>query len=102
MKAELVDIATVITIASGSVTIAHYTIKATKWAWTHRKDFADKLRRAPKDVVISLQPLTLRAEAQPIRVTVGSERQILYNVEAPTPSLARRLEDLVAWYLNVS
>src|SRR5215208_975218 len=55
MKAELVDIATVITIASGSVTIAHYTIKATKWAWTHRKDFADKLRRAPKDVVISLQ-----------------------------------------------
>ena len=73
-----------------------------KWAWRNRQDIAVRLGRSPRDIVINLQPLTLRAEAQPINVTVGSERQILYNVEAPTPSLARRLEELGSWYLHVS
>jgi hypothetical protein len=100
MKAELVDIATVITIASGSATIAHYTIKATKWVWTHRKDFADNLRRTPSDIVVNLQPISLHAEAQ--RLTVHKDLDLRWRVKAPTPSLARRLEDLVAWYLNVS
>jgi hypothetical protein len=73
-----------------------------KWAWKHRQKFADKLRRTPEDIVINLQPLTLHAEVQPARITVGSERRLLWNIEAPTQSLARRLEELATWYLHVS
>jgi len=87
---------------AAALAIVHYTIKATKWTWNHRKDFADKLGRTPKDIVINAQPLTLHAEVPPVHITVASERQILYNVEAPTPSLARRLEELASWYLHVS
>src|SRR3712207_1984159 len=37
-----------------------------------------------------------------VRSLIGSEGQVLFNVEAPTPSLTRRLEELVTWYLHVS
>lgn len=32
----------------------------------------------------------------------GISRELRWNVESPTPSLARRLEDLALWYLHVS
>jgi hypothetical protein len=34
--------------------------------------------------------------------TVSKDVQLLWNIEAPTPSFARRLEELAAWYLHVS
>jgi hypothetical protein len=86
-----------------------------KWAWANRTQIADKLRRTPKDIVINLQPLTLRAEAQPIHVTVSDglgisdsvttvqkDLNLRWRVESPATPLARRLEELAAWYLNVS
>jgi hypothetical protein len=86
-----------------------------KWAYKNRQTVVDKLKRTPNDIVINLQPLSLRAETLPIRVTVNDrlgisdsfttvrkDLDLRWRVEAPTPSLARRLEDLVAWYLNVS
>jgi hypothetical protein len=76
--------------------------KSLEWAWIHRKVIADKLSRTPEDIVINLQPLTLRAEAQPVSVTVGKSVDLRWKVEAPTPSLARRLEELASWYLHVS
>ncbi len=86
------------------------------YAWKYRSYLADKLKSKPQDIIVHAQPLTLRAEARPALITVGSERTaswdelasvgsertILWNVEAPTPSLARRLEELAAWYLHVS
>ena len=34
--------------------------------------------------------------------TVSKDLKGLWNVEAPTPSFARRLEEFAAWYLHVS
>jgi hypothetical protein len=76
---------------------------AAGWlAWKYREEIANKLRRTPEDIVINLQPLTLRAEPQPARITVGKSVDLRWKVEAPTPSLARRLEELASWYLHVS
>jgi hypothetical protein len=90
------------------------------WVWNRRKEIADKLGLSPEDIVINLQPLTLRTEAQPITLsgqamsssrssssasgtlTVNKNVDPSWNVEAPTPSLARRLEELASWYLHVS
>ena len=77
-----------------------------KWALKHRKMIAGKLNRTPEDVVVHLQPLTLRAEAQPLHVTVSDKLGITDNalttVSKGGHSLARRLEELVSWYLHVS
>ncbi len=73
-----------------------------KWAWKHRRMIADKLRRTPEDIVIHVQPLTLSAEIQPARITVDKSVDLGWKDESPAPSLARRLEDLAAWYLHVS
>ena len=76
------------------------------WAWKHRRMSAGKLKRTPEDVVVPLQPLTLRAEAQPMHVTVsdklGMTDNVLTTVSKGAPSLVRRLEELAAWYLRVS
>jgi hypothetical protein len=45
--------------------------------------------------------MSFSLSGHPVKVTVASERLSLYDIEAPTPSLARRLEDLAAWYLHV-
>ena len=77
---------------------------AAGWlAWRYREAIAQTLSRQP--VVKesgALAHLSTSAIAHPVKITVGSDRQILYNVEAPTPSLARRLEELASWYLHVS
>jgi hypothetical protein len=53
-----------------------------------------------------MQPATLRAEAQSLHVTVSDKLRITDNslatVSKGAPSLARRLEELVSWYLHVS
>ena len=37
-----------------------------------------------------------------VRQTVGKDVDLRWNIEAPTPSFARRLEELASWYLHVS
>jgi hypothetical protein len=80
--------------------IIHYTIKAAKWAV---KKYSES--RA-KDVTISMQPATLRAEAQPLHVTVSDSLGITDSVMATltkgTPSLADRLGKFLYWYVQVS
>ena len=90
--------------------------KGIEWVWNHRQEVAAKLERTSEDIVINLQPLTLRAEAQPAHVSVVTKRQFSYavrvaeesrrgssyRVEALKPTLARRLEDLALWYLRAS
>jgi hypothetical protein len=80
--------------------IVHYTIKAARWAVTKYAESRDK------SVTISMQPATLRADAQPLHVTVSDNIGITDSVIAAltkgTPSLARRLEELAFWYLRVS
>jgi hypothetical protein len=76
------------------------------WAWKHRRMSAGNLKRTPEDVVVPLQPLTLRAEAQQMHVTVsdklGITDNVLTTVSKGAPSLARRFEELAAWYMHVS
>lgn len=90
--------------------------EAAKWVWKNREEIASKLSRTPEDIVINAQPLALHAELRPARLAVVSQRhssyairvgeestrRSSYRIEAPTPSLARRLEELAAWYLHVS
>jgi hypothetical protein len=37
-----------------------------------------------------------------VRTAEESKRRSSYKIESPTPSLARRLEELMSWYLHVS
>jgi hypothetical protein len=77
--------------------------KSLEWAWNHRKVIADKVSRTPEDIVINLQPLTLRAEAPPIRIAVTDKLDITDSVTSKvTSSLASRLGELASWYLHVS
>jgi hypothetical protein len=69
---------------------------AALWVWKYQKR-----RTNNREPVLLSGEIAGRGEFAGT-LTVGSERQILYNVEAPTPSLARRLEELASWYLHVS
>jgi hypothetical protein len=86
-----------LTDIAAAMAIVHYSIKATKWALTK---YQEKRVNSPAPVLLSGE--VSGSFGMEGTLTVGSERQILYNVEAPTPSFARRLEDLAAWYLHVS
>jgi hypothetical protein len=84
------------------------------WAWTKR----EVIRNRFGVVTVPMKPATLKVEGAKGTVylsavgdgigegsgtvTVGAVADLRWKVEAPTPSLARRLEDLAAWYLNVS
>jgi hypothetical protein len=72
------------------------------YAWKHRRTIAARLGKAHEDIVIQMQPMTLKVEAQPSLVTIEKTLDARWNVEPPAPSLARRLEDLALWYLRVS
>jgi hypothetical protein len=85
-------------------------------AWKYRKVIMNTLGLKAERRVINLQPLTLHAKAQPVllsgtiegkstldgTLTVGKSVDLRWNVEAPTPSLARRLEELASWWLHIS
>jgi hypothetical protein len=82
-------------------------------ARSNRNEIANKVQRRPP-VLISAQAVGSGSATATLTVgksvearwnvlqTVGSERQLLWNVEASKSSLARRLEELAAWYLHVS
>lgn len=85
-------------------------------AWKYRKVIMNALGLKPERRVINLKPLILHAKAQPVllsgtmeggssldgTLTVGKSVDLRWNIETPTPSLARRLEELASWYLHVS
>ncbi len=89
----------------------------TLLAWKHRKKIAEKLRWSTRSIQVihagsipsaesfGSPTITVGSERQAlwdVRSTVGSERQVLWRVEAPT--LTERLVDegleLLSWYLR--
>ncbi len=101
---DLADIA-------AAMAIAHYTIKATTWAITKYHETRPDDR---EPVLLSgemgasggmegtptvVKSLDLRWN---VLQTVGKSADLRWKVEAPTPSPARRLEELTSWYLHVS
>lgn len=85
------------------------------YAWKYREAIATKLRRSipqtlhvygiPSQQSIGEPTITAGASAQlnwSVRGLAGKSIDLRWNVESPTPSLARRLEELAAWYLHVS
>ena len=101
---DLADIA-------AAMAIAHYTIKATKWAITK---YQEKRANKREPVLLSGEmgasggmegTLTVGKSVDlrwNVLQTVGKSVDLRWKVEAPTPSLARRLEELASWYLHVS
>ncbi len=73
-------------------------VGASWLAWKYREALLKRLRRSRPAMVVPLPSLELAANLMP----VGSQNTAMWNVEAPTPSLARRLEELASWYLHVS
>ena len=85
------------------------------WVYKNRNHIRNKLvGRNRQPVLLSGEvsgssgmegTLTVGSERQilyDVRALAGSERRIVYNVETPTPSLVKRLEELASWYLHVS
>lgn len=84
-------------------------------AWKYREAIARKFSTSPTIVFLkgaesdeitgtlhAISAASSGSSDATATLTVGSERTALWNIEAPTPSLARRLEELAAWYLHVS
>ena len=69
-------------------------------AWIYRKLML--MQRKP--VTISMNPANLKAEGQPVYVSASIQAKSTVKATATVvkPSLARRLEELAAWYLHVS
>ena len=89
------------TILSGILTglAADALWESGKWAWKHREAILSKLGKR--------QPVLLSGAIEggstfDGTLTVGKSVDLRWKVEAPTPSLARRLEELASWYLHVS
>jgi hypothetical protein len=88
--------------------------EAAMWAWKNREDIRNRLEHIPKLTTVSMNPANLNAEASKLTAgvtadlswnnyqTAGASADLRWKVEASTPSLTRRLEDLAAWYLHVS
>jgi hypothetical protein len=83
------------------------------WAWKNREQIEQRLRgkrtiRANLTDELSTTDeatTTVRKEIDlrwNVRRLVSKDIDLRWRVEAPAPSLARRLEDLAAWYLHVS
>jgi hypothetical protein len=75
------------------------------WAWKNRESIRHRLERNRKTIIISMNPANLTAEATPVLVSATIQAKSTVKATATvenTPSLARRLEELAAWYLHVS
>lgn len=111
---EAIIVGTAVAIGGGLAkdVISH----ALKWTWNHREQIMQKLRtELPQNTVVQLVGVpsdelvgslvavsSERTAMWDVRANVGSERTASWNVKAPTPSPARRLEELASWYLHVS
>lgn len=96
---------------AAAMAIIHYSLKATKWAVAK---YQEKRRNNREPMLLSGAgegsgsmegTLTVGASVDSrwnVLQTAGKSVDLRWNVEAPTPSLARRLEELAAWYLHVS
>jgi hypothetical protein len=73
------------------------------WAWKNREGIRHRLERN-RNVTISMNPANLTAEGQPVYVSASRQAKSTVKATATVvkPSLARRLEELAAWYLQVS
>ncbi len=78
--------------------IADSLVAAGWLAWKYRHILLDKLAQQP--VLISAAGGSIGDSA--VTLTAGADADLRWKVEAPTPSLARRLEELASWYLHVS
>jgi len=75
------------------------------WAWKNRERIRHRLGRNPKTIIISMNPANLTAEATPVLMSATIQAMSTAKATATvknTSSLARRLEELAAWYLHVS
>jgi len=75
------------------------------WSWKNRERIRHRLERNRKTVTISMNPANFTAEATPVLVSATIQSKSTVKATATvesTPSLARRLEELAAWYLHVS
>ena len=75
------------------------------WAWKNRERIHHRLECNGKTVTISMNPANLTAEATPVLVSATIQAKSTVKATATVeniPSLARRLEELAAWYLHVS
>jgi hypothetical protein len=82
---------------AAAMAIAHYTIKAARWAVT----------KYGKSRAMQRKPVLLSGTIQgksTVEGTLTVEKALdtRWNAETLTLSLARRLEELVSWYLHVS
>lgn len=81
---------------------------AAGWlAWKYRAKIIDTLDLTPEDIVVSMQPATLRAKGQPILLSAVSAGRSSSSATGTLTvvcqhSLARRLGELASWYLHVS
>jgi hypothetical protein len=72
-----------------------------KWAWIHREAILDALKTMNREPVLLSGTMAAEGSFEG-KLTVSNRQGSSWNVEAPTPSLARRLEELASWYLHVS
>jgi|SRR5215213_8681682 len=105
------DVATVVGLVSGSVTLVHYATKAVRWlVETYRpvvvKKSAAHLQGSSSFTVRPIK-VTVTDElgiTDKVTSTVGKSLGLRWTVEAPTPSLGKRLTDegleLLSWYLR--
>ena len=63
------------------------------WLWKNQEKIKAKLGRTPKPVIVTVKSTKLNVEFPSPTITAASERKILWDVEAPTPPLAKRLLD---------
>jgi hypothetical protein len=82
-------------------------IAALLLAWKYREWIRHRLEHN-RDVTISMNPANLTAEATPVLVSATIQGKTTVRATATveksrgTLSFARRLEELVSWYLHVS
>ena len=91
-----------------------WTALALGAAWVYKN--RQRIRNRLGSVEVLMKPADLNAEGRTVYIsaasggrssatatlTVRKDTDLRWKVEAPTPSLARRLEELVAWYIHVS
>jgi hypothetical protein len=76
------------------------------WTLKNRREILTKLRSTTSSPrqgqYVDLSGVSTGRSSATGVLTISKDLDLRWNVEAPTPSLARRLEELASWYLHVS